>query len=125
MKDEPISRLMQVGTRAIAADDKVPAIETFLTSQGLHWAPVIGDRGELIGVISATDLVRFQLDKGAGNSIAAWQLCTYKPITVDVDTPIGEVARLMRDHHIHHVVVTEHGAMRGVVSAMDFVKTFT
>lgn len=124
MRDEPISRLMQVRTRAIPADDKIPAVEFFLTSQGLHWAPVIGDSGDLIGVISATDLVRFHAEEREDHTIAAWQLCTYRPITVDVGTPIAAVAQLMHEKHIHHVVVTEHGGMRGVVSSLDFVKTF-
>jgi len=39
-------------------------------------------------------------------------------------TAVGDVARLMVEHRIHHVVVTEGGAIRGVVSALDFVKAF-
>ena len=124
MKNDPISKLMQVHTKSIAADDLVETIETSLRQQGLSWAPVIGDTGELIGVISLADLVRFHHDKRDAARTAAWQLCTFRPITVSPDTAASDVASLMVTHHIHHVVVTENGTIRGVVSALDFVRTF-
>lgn len=124
MKNEPISKLMQVHTQAIAADDSIATIEAFLNREGLSWAPVLGDADELMGVISDADLVRFHLDQRDPATTAAWQLCTYRPITVAPDTAVGDVARLMIEHRIHHVVVTEGGAIRGVVSALDFVKAF-
>ena len=49
---------------------------------------------------------------------------SYKPITVSPDTPISEVARLMIEHKIHHVVVTDSERIAGVVSSFDFVRTF-
>lgn len=124
MKNEPISKLMQVHTKTIGADDLVDTIESSLSQHGLSWAPVIGDAGELIGVVSVADLVRFHHDKRDATCTAAWQLCTFQPVTVSPDTSVRDVAGLMVKHHIHHVVVTEHGGIRGVVSALDFVRTF-
>jgi CBS domain-containing protein len=124
MKNEPISTLMQLHTKTIAADDAVETIEAFLNRNGLSWAPVLGDAGELLGVISIADLVRFHRDMRDASGTAAWHLCTFRPITVSPETAIREVARLMVDHHVHHVVVTDNGAVRGVVSSLDFVKTF-
>ncbi len=124
MKNDPISTLMTVRTQTIAADDTVQAIEAFLTRQGLHWAPVLGDRGELIGVISDVDLVRFHFEKRDPLATAAWQLCSYRPLTVNPRATVQEVARLMVEAHLHHVVVAEDGAIRGVVSSLDFVKAF-
>jgi len=54
--------------------------------------------------------------------VPAWMICSYKPISVDAATSVGEVARLMLERRIHHVVVTQAGAMVGVVSALDFVR---
>jgi CBS domain-containing protein len=48
---------------------------------------------------------------------AAWQIRTYKPVSVSVDTSVADVARLMPERRTHHVVVTRDGAMVGVVSA--------
>ncbi len=124
MKNEPISTLMQVRTETLSADDTVEAAETLLTQLGLSWAPVIDDGGVLIGVVSKTDLVRFHLDKRDPVATPIWRMCTYRPITVSPETPIASVARSMVDSHVHHVVVSDRGAIRGVVSALDFVRTF-
>ncbi|MDB5843173.1 MAG: putative signal-transduction protein with domain, partial [Polaromonas sp.] len=47
-----------------------------------------------------------------------------KPISVPPDASVAEVARLMVEAGIHHVVVRDGSAIRGVVSSMDFVRTF-
>lgn len=122
MKNEPISRLMQAHTHVIGADDKVAAVEVFLHAHHLSWAPVVADADELIGVISLSDLLRFHFDKRDAAATAAWQLCSYRPITVPPHTPVGTVASLMIQHHIHHVVVTDEHGIRGVVSALDLVR---
>ena len=40
------------------------------------------------------------------------------------DVPVSEVARLMVTRGVHHVVITEDNEIRGIVSALDFVKQF-
>jgi CBS domain-containing protein len=69
-------------------------------------------------VASATDLLKFPADR------KAWQLCSYKPISVEANTPVGEVAQLMVHHRIHHAVVMNASGMVGVVSSLDFVRLF-
>ena len=122
LRDQPISRFMEERTQTLPADHTVQDIEEFMTSHHLHWAPVVGDRGELLGVISEVDLVRFHHEKRDPLAIKAWQLCTCRPLTVSPQTSVAEVARLMVGARIHHVVVGEGGAVLGVVSSMDLVR---
>ena len=77
-----------------------------------------------IGVVSGADLLKFHAQGRDPLAVPAWQLCSYKPISVGIDTPVHEVARLMVDRHVHHVVVTEGSSVVGVVSSLDFVRTF-
>ena len=51
-------------------------------------------------------------------------MCSYKPIIVDIETPTALVAALMVERGIHHVVVTDRHGIAGVVSSLDFVRTF-
>jgi len=76
----------------------------------------------VVGVISATDLLQFHAQERDPATVRAWQLCTYKPISVDQATPLGEVARVMVERRIHHVVVTGDAGLVGVVSSLDFVR---
>lgn len=122
MNTDPISSLMQPQAKTLRMDDTVQAAAAFLSREGLSWAPVMSDTGEALGVLSADDLIRFQTQNPDGATTPVWQLCRYKPATVSPDTAISTVARLMVERKIHHVVITEGGAIRGVVSSLDFLK---
>ena len=41
------------------------------------------------------------------------------PYSVELQAPIGEAQRLMLEHHVHHLAVTEHFELRGIVSDRD------
>jgi CBS domain-containing protein len=120
----PISTLMNAPVWSVDMDDTVEAIEALMARQSLSWVPVIEPNGAAVGVISQSDLLQFNLRKQDSANVPAWQICTYKPIAVSADTSVAEVARLMVERRIHHVVVTRDDAMVGVVSALDFVRTF-
>ena len=121
---QPISSFMERQVWSVGMDDTVASVETLFASQGLSWAPVLESALTIVGVISAADLLRFHAQGQDPTAVRAWQLCSYKPITVSPDTPVSEVARLMIKSNIHHVVVTGSEGIAGVVSSLDFVRTF-
>lgn len=121
----PISSLMQRHVRSVSMDDTVQAVEAMMLREGLVWVPVVeGDTATVVGVISAHDLLQFRVEGRDAAGLAAWQLCTYKPLSVAPDTPVEEVAALMIERQVHHVVVMRGSTMEGVVSSLDFVKAF-
>lgn len=120
-----ISSLMQPTVLSVGMDDTVAQVEALLVSNHLSWIPVLEpSRGEAVGVISATDIVSFHAQARDAAATRAWQMCTYKPIVVDIETPIALVAALMVERGVHHVVVTGRDEIAGVVSSLDFVRTF-
>ena len=119
-----ISMLMHRQVWTAGADDTVQTVEAQMAARRLSWIPVVDDGGTIVGVISASDLLRFHADGKDASHVRAWQVCTYKPIVVARDTPASEVARLMVEQGIHHVVVREAADIAGVVSSMDFVRAF-
>ena len=121
---QSISSLMERRVWSVGLDDTVQSIEAQMAAKGVSWVPVQESSGVILGVISASDLLRFHADKKDPSKVCAWQLCTYKPITVRPDATVSEVARLIVEKSIHHVVVTEGADIQGVVSSLDFVRTF-
>ena len=120
-----ISSLMQHPVQSVSMDDSVERVEALLASRCLSWMPVVEPaRGEVVGVISSSDLVGFHAQERDAATTYAWQMCSYKPLMVDVGTPVAEVARLMVERGIHHVVVTDANGIAGVVSSLDFVRRF-
>jgi predicted transcriptional regulator len=119
-----VSTLMHRDICVVGMDDSIAAVERLLADRRLSWAPVQEGAGAILGVISAADLLQFHAQGRDANAVRAWQMCTYRPIAVAADADLGQVARLMVDRNIHHVVVSEAGAVVGVVSSLDFVREF-
>ena len=120
----PISSFMERQVWTVDMDDTVAEVESLFARQSLSWAPVLESKRTIVGVISVSDLLLFHAQGQDPTAVRAWQQCSYKPITVSPDTPVSEVARLMIESKIHHVVVTNSEGIAGVVSSLDFVRTF-
>ena len=120
-----ISTLMQRPVSSVNRDDTVAQVEALLVSKHLSWVPVLDpSRNEAVGVISTSDIVSFHAQGRDAAATRARQMCTDKPIVVDIGTPVGMVAALMLEAGVHHVVVTDRNGLAGVVSSLDFVRTF-
>ena len=125
MTKAPISSLMQQPVCVVGMDDSVAQIEALFASKRLTWLPVLEPgRVDVVGVVSASDLVGFHAQGRDAAATRAWQMCSYKPIVVDAAMPVSMVAALMVERGIHHVVVTDRSGIAGVVSSLDFVRTF-
>ena len=121
---QPSSSFMEREVRTVDMDDTIAEIDGLFAREGLSWAPVLESRRTIVGAISASDLLQFHAQGQDPTAVRAWQRCSYKPIIVSPDTPVSEVARLMIESKIHHVVVTDSEGIAGVVSSLDFVRTF-
>lgn len=123
---QPISALMTRQVWRVSMDDTVEQVETLLNARDLHWVPVVeGNGATVIGVISSTDVLQFHVRKQDARNTRAWQLCTYRPIVVAPDTPAEQVAQMMVASRVHHVVVATDSELEGVVSSLDFVRSYT
>ena len=121
---QPISSFMERQVWTVDMDDTVADVESLFARQSITWAPVLESKRTIVGAISTSDLLQSHALGQDPTAVRAWQLCSYKPISVSPDTPISDVARLMIERKIHHVVVTGSQGIEGVVSSFDFVRTF-
>ena len=118
--DRTAGELAKRGIWSVAPDDPVDAIADEMVARRLTWAPVL-DGEMLVGVVSAWDLLHLRAAGQAGDT-PAWRACTYKPLTVTPETPASEAARLMREAHVHHLlVVSADGRIVGMVSPLDLL----
>lgn len=143
--------VMQTGVVALGASDPLHVAQRLFYEEGIHGAPVLDEVGKVVGVLSSTDLLRAVLERkdveGPGprpspadlDEVAgAWSLApedfqervqealvsefmTESPVEVPPDTPVPELARLMRENAIHRVLVVEAGRLCGIVSTFDLI----
>ena len=87
-------------------------------------AIVITSDGRIEGILSERDIVEGLTEHGAAvvdlpvSALMSRNVRTCKP-----DAEIRDVMRLMTMHRIRHVPVVENGALRGIVSIGDVVKS--
>lgn len=117
--------MMTTAVQTVRADDTIEAVADELRRTGLSFVPVVDSpRGKPIGMISADDIVRFQAARRDAAAVRAWEICSYKPVEVEATASVSDVARLMLERQVHHVVVTDNNEVVGIVSSLDFVKEF-
>jgi CBS domain-containing protein len=136
--------LMTAPVMTIPQETPLREAARLLHRSGVSGAPVMDAEGRCVGVLSSTDFVTW-VEKGgepgeqreATTFIAPWgewvnieesadneirHYMTAAPVTVTPRTPVGEVAQLMVDAHIHRVlVVTENDRPRGIVTSTDIL----
>ena len=118
------SELMSRDVRVVDTEDTVEMVDNLFMAHKLSSAPVTDARGDVFGILSSADLRQFHAAKKKPKAVRAWELCTYKPISVSPETSVSEVAQLMIQHKIHHVLVIENGTLQGIVSSLDFVRQY-
>lgn len=117
-------------------------------------APVTTEDGRLLGVVSQSDLLRYSVSRDDEltvesesdfygrarmegrylprgfqiedtNTATVSEVLTPVVHVVKASTPVKDVARVMRRHHIHRVIVEEKGKVAGIISALDLLAVLT
>jgi CBS domain-containing protein len=133
--------LMSREVEAIPRAMSLRAAAHLLSQAHITGAPVVDTDGKCVGVLSATDFVRWAEEPGhpaatPGCFHSAWQMMdfdvlpaeevsgymTADPIMVPPSTKIADLAQMMLDAHIHRIIVVDqqHRPL-GIVSTTDIV----
>lgn len=52
-------------------------------------------------------------------------LMTHRPVTVEMDDPLGTVLEIFENVRFHHLLVVSHGHLRGIISDRDLLKAIS
>ena len=144
--------LMAANPISIAAAANVQEALMLLTDKNFSAAPVIDDAGRPVGVISRSDLLIHDRERGLTIAPAAdyyldsspaverkvpdgFHVETVDPTTVEdimtpaifsvrPDTPVSKVVAELIGLHVHRLFVTDdEGTLIGVISTMDVLKS--
>ncbi len=88
-----------------------------LKEHRVNFLPVVGPEQEVLGVISANDLLG---DVADGSPISG--LMTKKVYSIPQYEDVSTAARIMRNHRIHHLVVLKENRLEGVISSFDLLQ---
>ncbi len=122
----------------------VLAIARLLAERGISAVPVLGEHGDVMGVVTEADLIRRlagEVEKPASwfrslfvnpgeeaeryartHGLRAADVMTEEVVSVTADTTAGEIAALMEEKGIRRVLVVEEGRLKGLVSRADLLR---
>jgi predicted transcriptional regulator len=132
----------------VADDMTVEDLVRYLVEHEISGAPVVDDQGQLVGVVSMTDIGRnlaepdndmpdstFYRDdlsdstlEDLGQRFAEQRSATVRDVMtpvvyqVPVTAPISEAAKIMVERHIHRLLVTQGKDPVGIITSMDLLR---
>jgi len=118
---------------SVSPDAPINDVLAMFKKEHIRRAPVIKD-GKLVGIISEGDLLN--ASPSPVTTLSIWEMnyllskvivkrvMSKKVITVDVDTPIEEAARIMADNKIGGLPVLNSGRVAGMITETDLFKIF-
>lgn len=117
----------------LSPDTPVHDALAMFKKENIRRAPIVKD-DKLIGIVSASDLLN--ASPSPVTSLSVWemnyliskvtvkQVMSKKLITVDVNTPIEEAARIMADKKLGGLPVMRSGKLVGIITETDLFKIF-
>lgn len=139
--------IMQTEVICLSPDMTLFDAAKLLSESGISGAPVVDDLNEVVGVLSQSDLLKHSMESeyascfqaayyhdvpfskeikfysGASmNSVMVKEIMSPYVITATPDDNISEIARSLKEHKFHRLIVTEGKKLSGLISTHDLLK---
>ncbi len=102
----------------------IDAAMDLLIRNNIGCLPVVDDSGELVGIVSDKDIFRrIHETKGEYHDMTVKDVMSTNVIVGLPDDDISYIAGMMKKNWIRHVPIVEQGAVIGLVSLRDILKT--
>jgi predicted transcriptional regulator len=98
-------------------ETSVQELAQLLSSQRISGAPVVDDKGQIVGVVTQADIIS-KVDR---EGLRVADIMCRELIAVEEKTPVGEIASLLTERRIKRVPVVRNGKLVGIVSRADIV----
>lgn len=140
--------IMTKEIHSVHPDTEITALAKMFVERNVNAMPVVNDAGELVGIVTQTDLVEQDkpLHIPTVISLFDWviylespkkfteavrkvtarkvgEICSQDVVTCSPDTPVSTVASLMVDNKAYLVPVLSDGRLVGVVARLDIIRS--
>lgn len=118
---------------SISADDNLRIVDEIMQLGRVRHLPVVR-RGQLVGVVSQRDLLHASLSNVMGvaseeqtlflEGVNISQVMSSPPISIGLEAPVQEAARIMASRKIGCLPVIEDGKVAGILTETDLLRYF-
>ncbi len=129
MNKSQVEAIMSPNVIKVNASESLASVIHIFEAAHISGSPVVNDAGEIVGIISKTDLASGKLIKllESGRDFRTITvkdvMNTTEPICIHRNGSLFEVLALMQKRKIHRVFVSDdNNEISGVISTLDIVK---
>ncbi len=133
----------------VKKETSIRELAELFTTHRIGSIPVVDDGGNLIGIVSESDLIeqdknfhiptvislfdwiiylesekKFEKELKKMTAQTVGDIYTEDVATVNPDTPLSDIADIMSRNKIHSLPVVDGNRMVGIVSRIDLIRTF-
>ena len=118
-------QLMTRNPNTLPASMSIPDVLRFFAEEAQHRSyPVVDEAGHLLGLVSRTDALRWQVEGEAPDGQLGDAMSDASTLVAFPDTPCGEIADLMVESGVGRVPIVDHQSRRvvGIISRQDLLR---
>jgi len=124
-KFQYVSQVMSRELYTVQEDDLVELVSNVMNWRKIQHMPVENEQGEVVGIISSTDVIDYFCKKSDSldddEMLSVTDIMIKDPVTVTADTLTADALRLMRQKNIGCLPVVDNKKLIGIVTDFDFV----
>jgi len=143
--------VMQTQVITVSPVDPLHMVQRLFFEEEIHGAPVVDEEGRVRGMITIMDLIRAATEENDSSGVdfvhvfedigvgGGWantsenfqsrlsetlveDAMTENVVAVTPETPVSEVARVLRENRIHRVLVVNRNTLLGIISSFDLIR---
>lgn len=108
---------------SVRPDAPVSEAVALMNAHDVHHLPVT-DGHAVVGLLTWAEVAAATARPEAGNGLSVADCCANDVYVVDLNEPLDTVLLTMAERHIDCAVVTRHGHLAGVFTAVDACRAF-
>ena len=126
-----VKHLMTPNVSALSPHDDLSAVRDLMVERHIRHVPIIDSEGELVGLVTHRDLLRFTTVPPSGPPVAEGDPLALVSIeeamvrevrSVSPTTDLREAAQIMYENKYGCLPVLEDGLLVGILTEADFVQ---
>ncbi len=118
--------IMTKDVKTLRPSAKVHEAIDFLVKNNVSGAPVVDDKGKLLGMVTEKDLL-VSLDflgKRSATEISIEEFMSKDVVTFTEDAPFDEISQALVRRNIQRVPIVREGRIVGIISRLDVLRGF-
>jgi CBS domain-containing protein len=119
----------------VRRDTRFKEVVRLMAERGVGGVPVVDSSGTLAGMLGESELLKVEVPErqagtrrrrraGPEEDVRARDLMTHRVVSVEPETPVTQVARLMLQQGVERLPVLDGGRVAGMVSREDLLRPF-